>query len=453
MPGGLFAASLPALKVSDNHRFLITEDGKPFFWLGDTAWELFHRLTREEAALYLKRRAEQGFTVIQASVLAEIDGLNTPNAYGHKPLAGNDPAKPDEDYFKHVDWIVEKANSLGMYVAMLPTWGTYWQRNEGPFNAENARIYSEWLGRRYKETGIVWVLGGDRKVDTETHRAILQGMVAGLRAGDGGAHLKTFHPAGGTSSSKWFHDHDADWLDFNMIQSGHSVTNTNYVMVQRDYALTPAKPCLDGEPTYEYPPNAMPEKRPAGAIQIRRNAYWALFAGAHGHTYGTHPIWQMYAPPHLPKWEVNTPWYEALDLPGANQLKHLKALILSRPFLARIPDQQLILEGQGEGLAQIQATRDGNFEKNDADYVMVYFPEARRVTIQTEKIAAKALRGWWFNPRNGEVTALGTVPNTLKATFEPPTRGKDEDWVLVLDDAGKSYPAPGTPMPSVSTQE
>jgi hypothetical protein len=34
------AASPPALKVSDNGRYLVTVDGQPFFWLGDTAWTL-----------------------------------------------------------------------------------------------------------------------------------------------------------------------------------------------------------------------------------------------------------------------------------------------------------------------------------------------------------------------------------------------------------------------------
>ena len=37
-------AQVPQLKVSENKRFLVTADGKPFFYLGDTAWELFHRL-------------------------------------------------------------------------------------------------------------------------------------------------------------------------------------------------------------------------------------------------------------------------------------------------------------------------------------------------------------------------------------------------------------------------
>lgn len=111
------------LRVSDNKRFLVTHDGKPFFWLCDTAWELFHRLTREEAEKYLGERARQKFTVIQAVVLAEMDGLQTPNAYNEIPLEDNDPAKPRESYFQHVDFIIDKAAELGLYIALLPTWG------------------------------------------------------------------------------------------------------------------------------------------------------------------------------------------------------------------------------------------------------------------------------------------------------------------------------------------
>jgi len=37
------------LKINDNKRFIVKVDGSPFFYLGDTAWELFHRLNREEA--------------------------------------------------------------------------------------------------------------------------------------------------------------------------------------------------------------------------------------------------------------------------------------------------------------------------------------------------------------------------------------------------------------------
>ena len=72
---GQTPARLPLLRVSENKRFLVTTDGRPFFWLGDTAWELFHRATREDAERYLRNRAERRFTVIQAVALAEMDGL------------------------------------------------------------------------------------------------------------------------------------------------------------------------------------------------------------------------------------------------------------------------------------------------------------------------------------------------------------------------------------------
>jgi hypothetical protein len=108
--------------VSSNQRYLL-KDEKPFFWLGDTGWELFHRLTREEADQYLKRRSEQGFTVIQAVVLAEMDGLHTPNPYGNTPLLDDDPVKPNEKYFEHVDYIIDKAASYNLNIGLLPTWG------------------------------------------------------------------------------------------------------------------------------------------------------------------------------------------------------------------------------------------------------------------------------------------------------------------------------------------
>lgn len=97
---------LPRLKVSDNRRFLVTADGAPFFWLGDTAWELFHRLDRSETERYLRDRAAKGFNVIQAVALAELDGLRTPNANGDLPLHDLDPTRPNKAYFQHVDWVL-----------------------------------------------------------------------------------------------------------------------------------------------------------------------------------------------------------------------------------------------------------------------------------------------------------------------------------------------------------
>jgi len=119
------------LKVSANQRFLVFDDGTPFFYLGDTAWELFHRLSKADAEKYLENSREKGFTVMQAVVLAEIDGLNTPNAEGEKPLIDNDPLKPNEKYFQHVDWVVKKAAEKGIFIGMLHTRGAKGKKKRG----------------------------------------------------------------------------------------------------------------------------------------------------------------------------------------------------------------------------------------------------------------------------------------------------------------------------------
>lgn len=241
------------LRVSDNRRFLTFADGTPFFYLGDTAWELFHRLSRAEAEFYLRDRAAKRFTVIQALVLAEMGGLTAPNPAGELPLVDNDPTRPNLAYFDHVDAVIETAASLGLYVGMLPTWGDKWNRKwgQGPeiFRPENARRYGQFLGRRYRDQPIIWILGGDRPVETEGHREIVRVMAGGLREADGGEHLITFHPGGGHTSAEDFHAEG--WLDFNMWQTGHDRNRDVYACIAADYARTPTKPCMDAEPGYK----------------------------------------------------------------------------------------------------------------------------------------------------------------------------------------------------------
>lgn len=440
---------LPALKVADNKRFLVTADGAPFFWLGDTAWELFHRLNREDAEKYLQNRAERRFTVIQAVVLAELDGLNDPNPYGERPLAGNDPARPNEAYFAHVDWIVARANALGIYIGMLPTWGDKWNRRNGAgpeiFTVANAEVYGEWLGRRYKDAGIVWIVGGDRQVESSAHIDITRAMARGLRRGDGGRHLITFHPTGGNSSATWFHNDD--WLDFNMRQNGHVPEFTGrYDMTRADYDRTPVKPVLDGEPIYEDHPVAFDAKRFGHSIaaDVRRPLYWNLFTGAFGHTYGHHSVWQMWRPGKNPVNAPLMPWFEAIDQPGAAQMQHARALLESRPFLTRIPDPGIVVTGAvptsvpGSGRYYFASTRDVS-----GSYAMVYAPVGRPFSVKMNAISGPSVKAWWFNPRNGTATAIGTFANTGERAFTPPDAGEMLDWVLVLDDQAKGYPAPG----------
>ncbi|MBC8109725.1 MAG: glycoside hydrolase family 140 protein [Verrucomicrobia bacterium] len=434
------------LRVSENKRYLVQADGKPFFWLGDTAWELFHRLNREDAEKYLRNRAEKGFTVIQSVVLAEMDGLHSPNPYNEIPLKNDDPTQPNEAYFKHVDFVIDKAAQLGLYLGFLPTWGDKIHKDRwgiGPeiFNAENAKIYGKWLGNRYKNRkNIIWILGGDRNPRDEKDVNLWRAMAIGIAEGvDGNDNvLMTFHPQpndlADAGSSKWFHQDE--WLDFNMFQTGHCRENNIWERIQVAYNRKPIKPVLDGETLYEDHPVCFNAKDlgTSSAYDIRKHAYLDLFAGAFGHTYGCHGIWQMYA---AGREGVNAPhiyWQEAMDLPGASQMKFVRKLMESRPVLDRIPDQSLLTNALGNN-DRIQATRG-------KDYIFIYSSQGQPFTVNMGKISGITLLAYWFDPRTGEVKEGNQVANQGQQRFTPPTTGYGQDWILILDDATKKYPKP-----------
>src|SRR5690554_2541475 len=180
---------LPLLKISANRRYLVTADDQPFFWLGDTAWEMLHRLNKEEIRLYFEDRAAKGFNVVQTVLLAELDGLETPNAYGDKPLINQDPTQPNEAYFQFVDEVIQLAGELGIYIALLPTWGDKFNKawGQGPeiFTVENAETYGAYLGERYhRYPNIIWVMGGDRIPTEDHHYAIIRTMAKGIKQHD-----------------------------------------------------------------------------------------------------------------------------------------------------------------------------------------------------------------------------------------------------------------------------
>lgn len=429
------------LKVSENKRFLIHEDGTPFFYLGDTGWELFHRLNKDETEKYLENRRAKGFTVIQAVVLAELDGLNTPNTEGNRPLIDNDPLKPNEAYFTHIDWVIGKAREKGIYVGLLPTWGDKIDKRWGTgpviFNKENAFKYGQWIGNRYRDVpNIIWINGGDRSGGGENF-PVWTALAEGIKSVDKN-HLMTYHPMGENSSSEWFHN--SSWLDFNMCQTGHGQRSYAIYkrMVVRDYGLTPVKPCFDGEPRYEdHPVGWNPEVLGwFNDADIRQALYWNLFSGAFGHTYGCHPIWQMKTPERDPVGLARNNWYDVLDLPGACDLIHARKLIESRPFLSRVPDNSIIAPSFFPETDYVVATRgDG--------YAFIYFPTGWTAEIIPDKIGAQRINAYWFDPRTGEVKFAETIPGKGNRKFTPPSGGRGNDWILVLDDTSKNFKTPG----------
>ncbi len=437
------------LKVSENNRFLVTEKGEPFFWMADTAWELFHRCNREEALAYLTKRAEQGFNVIQAVALAELDGLKTPNSYGEKPLLNNDPTTPNSAYFEHMDYIIKMADSLHIYIALLPTWGDKlfqdkWGKGPEIFTKSSAKAYGNWIGNRYKNyDNIIWVIGGDRipregTDDVEVWNQMAEGIAQAAGGYEGT--LMTFHPQPNQNggSSTWFHKQP--WLDFNMHQTGHCANQGTYKHIAFDYNLDPVKPTMDGEPLYEDHPNCFNAKDLGYSVpdDIRRIMYWNVFAGACGQTYGCHDVWQMYTVDKEPINGPLRPWPVALDLPMANQVKFLKNLMLSRPYLSRIPDQSMVLDKQDDDSSFVIATRDSK-----GSYAFVYFPTGKTTRLNLSNLTGNSLKVWWYDPRTGNSFPESPIKKSVDVTIVPPTMGKGNDWVLVLDAISQDFSKPG----------
>ena len=428
------------IQVTPNGRFLQYENGSPFFYLGDTAWELFHRLTLEESTRYLANRAAKGFTVIQAVVLAELKGLDLPNANGDLPLLDRDPTRPNEAYFRHVDAVVAMSNELGLVMGLLPTWGCFWKAtdfNADPiFTAESAHVFGEYLGQRYRDSDLIWILGGDRQAVDEEEQAIIHAMAQGLSAGDGGVHLKTYHPIGPGRSAELFPE--ADWLDFHMCQTSHAAhDHDNGLLIEADYALDPPKPTIDGEPRYETIPvgfyfqNVNRYDR-FDDYDVRQAAYWAMLAGACGHTYGNNNVWQMWTPERDPVIFADIPWKEALDHPGAFQMGLLRRLFEAYDYQQLQPTATLVVDGPGYGGAKIRAAK-----AEDSSFALVYSPQGAPFTVDRQQLTAARLKQCWFDPRYGSVHQIHTGDSGAYQTYTPPTSGRGNDWLLVLDGTGE----------------
>lgn len=441
------------LRVSDDGRYLQHANGQPFFWLGDTCWLISQKLTREEVKTYFENRKAKGFNAVQCVV---VQTLADQNVYGDSAIVdgdisrlgitpGDNPADPEQyDYWDHVDYIVDAAAANGIYLVIAPTWGHTVRRV--PITTEKATPFAAAVAERLKDKpNLIWLNGGSARGNESTD--VWQAIGETIKKHDP-VHLMTFHPFGRSQSSTWFGS--APWLDLNMFTSGHRrydqdtegrrFGEDNWRYVLEDLARTPRKPTIDGEPAYEDTPQGLHDgSQPYWTdSDVRRYAYWSVFAGAAGHTFGQNSVRQVYMPRDArPSSGARGYFADRLDSPGATQLRHLKALILSRPYFDRVNDQSVVAGDEGERYDRVLVTRG-------KDFLFAYTYTGRTFKIQMGGIGGSHLDASWFNPRTGEVTKAGRYENKGAVSFDPPgDAANGNDWVLVLDDAAMGFRAPG----------
>ncbi|MBN1671780.1 MAG: glycoside hydrolase family 140 protein [Kiritimatiellae bacterium] len=433
------------LRVSENGHFLTHPGGTPFFWMGDTGWGVFNLITADEAREYLENRKRKGFNLIQTFHAARWMARNRA---GEPAFIDDDPRRPNPAHLDHIDAVLRMAESLDLYVAFgvesIVRPGIPWAVTE----AADAYAYGRLMGERFRaRTNVVWLLGHDfdpaKTGEDVRHltRALAKGIADGVNGVDSlegptdyAATRMTYHPPW-LSSSRWFHQDE--WLDFHIIQT---CANPERIAdaVEADTRLRPPKPTLLCEGAYEDGSYKKGDHW-VTPLMARTQAYWSVFAGGFGHTYGAHGVWRFAqeARPDGREGGAVRPWREAMELEAGTQMIHLRTLMESRPMLTRVPDQTLLACEPGPGLHRMQATRDA-----ERRYALVYVPGAgRRVEIRMDALAGDGLLAWWYDPRTGEAARIGQYANRGTQAFVTPEHGPD--WVLALDDAARGYSEPG----------
>jgi hypothetical protein len=462
-----------ALEVSANGHYIQHKDGTPFLWVGDTGWGMFQQLKREEVDLYLDNRKKLGFNVIQAVAFWYPHGgglplgpHNAPNVYGHRPFTG-DPKNPNtaqplvakggsstapNDYWDHADYVVQAIRKRDMYLALLPCWGrAYITPQMGgaqqEFNDEEAKIYGQFLGKRYQnEPHILWVLGGDAKAQIKgldknnayqewDKRSVFRAMAEGIAEGVTGQKAVwnqptdvwkkvfiTFHPDGDApdNSSKWFHS-DA-WLTANGVEVWREVDEVYPVMLSEFKLEKPVKPSLFLEGSYEFG-SYRHECGWVTPVKVRRQIYHTFFAGGAGHTYGAGPIWPMRGS--AGDYSCGYTWQQALQFPAAVQFTKV-----AKPFLEKHhwyewqPNSEIIQGNAGAGDSLKVAVSSKKEQK-----ILVYFSNHSKATIKNT--LPKETKAYWFDPRNGEIEKIGKFQaNDIKDLTLP---NGWEDGVLIIE--------------------
>ncbi len=408
-------------------------EGKPFFWLAETAWWMTFKLDRGEIADYFQDRKQKEFTVIQGpcalwyhSGKPNADEKSTwygnvawENTEGHKPFLGGETNVDSINpfYWQYYDYIVEQAAQQGLYLMFV----TMWEQHVDLFTEDQHYRLGRFLGQRYKDqTHIIWCLGGEVS-DIKTVKASkLEALVKGINKGrEGGVHQLMMMHSSSVKTSLHYHNRD-----FNQINNDQEPYDSEglYQHVLQDWEENPPRPSFIIETGYE-------GIEGINAFETRRAAYYSVFAGGIGFGYGANAVWQFWKGGNDPDYGGTNPketYQVEMRLEGVKQMKYLKELVLSRPnYFDRVPDSTKMISGAGEGLNRALLMRDTD------SWLMVYLPNSRKMTLDTKFLACTHLKIIRFNPITGTYLEIARkIKNTGKYVANV---SGDKDFVLLIE--------------------
>jgi len=451
------------LKLSENKRYLVDQNGAPFLIVGDSPQGTMGRLTEKEADDYFTDREAHGFNTLGWIDVACAGHDYPTNTYAATPdgirpftafLAGGsdytyyDLSKPNEAYFVRLDHILQLATRHRFLVFLDPIETIGWLPTLRRNGSQAAYAYGQFLGRRYgRYPNLIWLSGNDfRTWHAGQDGALLAAAKEGLRPfvhawreGDDDAlvqavakgiravapqQLQTLELEPPTSSSF----DDPAWRSLIELNGTYAYFPA-YLQMLISYNQQPTAPTWLMESRYEFDHGDIPPDAGTPSI-LRRQEYWAMLSGGTGLFYGNAEIWPF-----------NSDWLEKLDTVGVEQVGYWREFFLSIPWQTLIPDQAgaVLVSGAGSKCDltswvgkcdHAQAARS-----TDGSVVVVYLPTARTIGINMA-VLSRAARATWFDPTNGTYKADGEriLKNSGNRLFAPPgaNHAGDADWVLLL---------------------
>ena len=416
------------LRVSGDGRRLMHPDGEPFFWLGDTWWYCPSTLcpidgssSPQIASMFkhlVDKRVKQGFTVAQIAFVG-------PRANGSDLF---NPAKwtdADVAAWKDVDAYFRYAADSGLLLAVAIGW-------HGSFDrmtiAELKQLW-RYVVARYGAFPVTWILVGEYNFQKD-YRRVRKVLELGdyVKSIDPYRRAMSVHPwqFQGDDRQAW----RAPWADFIMIQGGHGAEIP--LRVYRDaFAQVPPKPFIESEARYE---GILGQ---TSARQVRNAAIRAFQSGAAGFSYGAHGLWYPTQGPEdqrfFEEWGKASPWWEALNFPGASHMGSIRACYQTARWWTLAPDvDALVIPPSQSDWQNVLIARD------DIGGYVAYLPPGHRPdpVVLRDRASDRAYEAWWCDPITGNRQAANINRREGGMSLPPaPTR---EDWLFFISPKSSS---------------
>ncbi len=422
------------IRVSNDDRHLAHQDGTPFFWVGDTAWNGPLLSSKADWDQYLKERARQKFNAVQwvaTQWRASPDG----DANKQLPYTGADKISINTAFFQRLDEKVEAMNKAGLVSVPVLLWainaGSNPKVNPGVSLPEDqAILLARYMVARWGGNHVAWFLGGDS--DYRGSKADKWKRIGRAVFGDIAHAPVTMHPGG--MQWVWKEFIDEKWYDFVGYQSGHGDDDRTLKWITEgplteDWMKLPHRPFINLEPPYENHV-AYQSKKPVSPEVLRRATYWSLLcAPTAGVSYGGHGVWGWDDGTKAPTDHVGSgtplPWQKALTMPGAEQMAHLADFFTSVDWWKLRPAPVVVVNNPGRATP---SKFIAGAKSDDKELMVVYVPEERTVEIKLDSMPPSP-NVTWFNPRTGEKSPAVAVVTANTCQFPTPAEG---DWILFM---------------------